>query len=90
MEDMSRIAVESIKLGTCYSEPVYFEDGKNMFLPSNHPAEEYHLTVLRRWHIPFLLTHGTLIKAPVAVKKTVAAGVASAKDYSDVEDLIPV
>ena len=48
MEDMSRIAVESIKLGTCYSEPVYFEDGKNMFLPSNHPAEEYHLTVLRR------------------------------------------
>lgn len=79
---MSKISVDTIKVGTCFSEPVFFEDGKNMFLPGKHPAEPYHIKVLKRWHIPFLLTNGVELYN-VGDSKVV-------QNYSDVEDVLPV
>ena len=47
-----------IKPGFRFSAPVFFDDGKNMFLSANHPAKAFHLAALKRWNIPFLVTEG--------------------------------
>lgn len=58
MRDFSKVETHSIRIGSCFSAPVFFEDGVNMFLPANKPAKQYHVDVLKRWHIPYLLTEG--------------------------------
>lgn len=58
MGDFSKVEISSIRVGSCFSEPVFFEDGVNMFLPANKPAKAYHVDVLKKWHIPYLLTSG--------------------------------
>ena len=35
-----------------------------MFLPAEKPAKQYHVDVLKKWKIPYLLTRGTEVKAP--------------------------
>lgn len=57
----STIECSRIKVGSCFNEPVFFEDGVNMFLAANHPAKQYHLAALKRWNIPYLLTSGVEI-----------------------------
>ena len=44
-----------------YSVYVYFEDGKNMFLGAGKSAKAFHVSALKRWDIPFLVTAGTLL-----------------------------
>ena len=51
-----------IKPGVRFSEPVYFEDGKNMFLGAGKSAKAFHVSALKRWNIPFLVTAGTLLE----------------------------
>ena len=51
-----------IKPGVRFSEPVYFEDGKNMFLGAGKSAKAFHVSALKRWDIPFLVTAGTLLE----------------------------
>lgn len=53
-----KIDCSRIKVGVVFSEPVYFDDGQNMFLAKNRPAKPYHVAALKRWKIPFLLTVG--------------------------------
>ncbi len=53
-----KIDCSRIKVGVVFSEPVYFDDGQNMFLAKNRPAKAYHVAALKRWKIPFLLTVG--------------------------------
>lgn len=65
MKEFVKIPAESIRVGSCFSEPVYFEDGINMFLPSNRMAKQYHLDVLRKWHISYLLTKGVALQNPI-------------------------
>ncbi|MCQ2240278.1 phosphohydrolase [Treponema sp.] len=50
-----------IKPGVRFSAPVFFEDGKNMFLGANCPAKAFHLSALKRWNIPFLVTEGHIL-----------------------------
>lgn len=59
MGEMKQLSIESIVPGICFSEPVYFEDGKNMFLAAGVAAKPYHLKALKQWNIPYLLTRGT-------------------------------
>lgn len=56
-----KIDCSTIELGTCFSSPVYFDDGENMFLSAKNPAKKYHLDALKRWDIPFLLTDGYIL-----------------------------
>ncbi len=58
MTDFNRIDISKIHIGVCYSEPVFFEDGKNMFLAAGKTAKMYHVAALKQWKIPFLLTRG--------------------------------
>lgn len=48
----------SIHIGSCFSEPVFFDDGKNMFLAAGKQAKPYHVSALVHWKIPYLLTAG--------------------------------
>ncbi len=93
----TRIECNKIRPGIMFSQPVFFDDGKCMFLAAKHPAKEYHVDCLRRWKIPFLVTAGKElteqeINAMKASEQKVSANAnqnasASAKNDSDVEEL---
>lgn len=51
-----------IRPGVRFSAPVYFDDGKNMFLCANHPVKSFHISALKRWNIPFLVTDGVVVE----------------------------
>lgn len=57
----NRINSSDIQIGMAFTAPVFFDDGKNMFLAEKKPVKQYHVNALKRWSIPFLLTYGTLI-----------------------------
>ena len=59
---LRRIEVTDIKLNMIFSAPVFFEDGKNMFLAEGKAVKAYHLAVLKKWKVPFLLTSGKAIE----------------------------
>lgn len=54
----NKIDCSTIKVGIMFNEPVFFHDGKNMFLGANKRAKPYHVAALKRWNIPYLLTSG--------------------------------
>ena len=56
---MIRLECAKIQIGDRYSDDVFFNDGKNMFLAAHHPVKKYHVACLERWQIPFLWTAGT-------------------------------
>lgn len=56
--EMRKLDVAKIHVGICFSEPVYFDDGKNMFLPAGKKAKPFHVAALEQWKIPYLLTSG--------------------------------
>ena len=93
----TRIECNKIRPGIMFSQPVFFDDGKCMFLVAKHPAKEYHVDCLRRWKIPFLVTAGKElteqeINAMKMAEQKASANAnqnasASAKNDSDVEEL---
>jgi len=58
---MERIEVSTIETGIRFSKPVYFDDGKNMFIESGITVKPYHLNALAKWRIPFLLSDGHIM-----------------------------
>ena len=92
----TRIECNKIRPGIMFSQPVFFDDGKCMFLAAKHSAKEYHVDCLRRWKIPFLVTAGKELTEQeinamkMAEQKAANANQnasASAKNDSDVEEL---
>lgn len=59
--EMKKLDCSLIQIGSCFSEPVYFDDGKNMFLAAGKQAKPYHVSALVHWKIPYLLTAGHLV-----------------------------
>ena len=59
---LRRIEVSTIKLHMVFSAPVFFEDGKNMFLAAGKSIKNYHLAALKKWKVPFLMTEGHSIE----------------------------
>lgn len=57
-ENSRRIEASELVLGTRFSEPLYFDDGINMFLATNHPLRQHHLDTLYQWNIPHVVTSG--------------------------------
>lgn len=65
-----RISSSDIREGMEFSAPVFFDDGKNMFLAEGKAVKPYHIKALTRWAIPFLLTYGrALTDAELQEKK---------------------
>ncbi|MBP3710026.1 MAG: phosphohydrolase [Treponema sp.] len=61
MTAFEKIDGSSIKAGMRFSAPIFFADGKNMFLAEGKAARQYHVDAVKRWNIPFLLTCGRLL-----------------------------
>ena len=59
---LHKINVNEIKLNNFYSAPVFFDDGKCMFLANGKSVKPYHIAALKRWNIPFLMTAGHLVE----------------------------
>ena len=55
---MQTIKKESLKKGMKFSAPVFFDDGKYMFLAEHKPVAQFHLNAMSRWKIPYVITHG--------------------------------
>ncbi len=58
MNNFIKIEAKDVKEGMRFSAPVFFDDGKNMFLAEGKSVKPYHVAALKRWSIPFLLTYG--------------------------------
>lgn len=59
---LRRIRVEDLKEGMIFSEPLFFDDGKNRVLGKMHPVTQRELAVLKQWKVPFVLTAGKAVK----------------------------
>lgn len=66
MSEFNKIETGSIKIGVRFSKPLYFEDVENLFLPANCSVRAYHISALKKWKIPFLLTEGIQIFSNLA------------------------
>ena len=59
---LRRIKVEDLKEGMLFSEPLFFDDGKNRVLGKMHPVSQRELSVLKQWKVPFVMTAGKSVK----------------------------
>ena len=95
---LEKIDVSAIHVGVCFSEPVYFDDGRNMFLPAGKKAKPYHVSALEQWKIPYLLSSGHEIdpkdfRAPTfdqevkLIKEQNSSKVAELGEIEDIETL---
>ena len=76
-----KIPCSEIQLGARFFAPVFFEDGKNMFLAERKTAKQYHIDALKRWKIPYLLSFGHKIDSEDLVLDE------NFDDVSEVEEL---
>lgn len=83
----TRINCSEIQVGVAYSQPVFFDDGKNMFLAARQSAKPYHVFVLKRWNIPFLFTAGKKLTAEELNAKPKANEFEIVKDFDELEVL---
>lgn len=55
---MNKIQAGELKVGMKFSAPLFFDDGKNMFLPESWPITQALLSVLSKWNIDYIQTYG--------------------------------
>ena len=66
---MTNINTTSLKKGMVFSAPLFFDDGKNMFLAEKCPIERFHLETIKRWKIKSLVTYGKEIDPSELLEK---------------------
>lgn len=88
---MERIEISAIKPGIRFSKPVFFDDGKNMFIESGITVKPYHMAALTKWHIPFLLSDGHVMEKdeelPPEELGDVIEELSEAEEIEEVEDI---
>ena len=80
MKPMETIRSEDVKEGMRFSAPVFFDDGKNMFLAEKKPLTAFHASVLSRWGIPYIVTYGRQLGSDPVVE-------AEAEELEELEEL---
>ena len=83
---LTRSNCSEITEGVSYSSPVFFDDGKNMFLAPHQTAKKYHVKALDRWKVPFLVTAGhkeAQSQIPAASKPVME----TVEDFMEVEEV---
>lgn len=68
---LRRIKIEDLKEGMMFSEPLFFDDGKNRVLGKGYPVSQRELSVLKQWKVPFVITAGKSIKKSTEVAELV-------------------
>ena len=84
---MSKISAADAKLNMMFSAPVFFDDGKNMFLAPHQTAKKYHIKALTRWRVPFLVTAGHQELKSQVQNESPAAELETVEDFLDVEEI---
>lgn len=89
MPNFKKVDCSEIKLGMRFSMPVFFDDGKNMFLAKKHTVKKYHLNAINQWNLEYLLTGGEVLPdTSEGLEKDFAAFAKANYDTpTDVEDL---
>lgn len=89
MPNMQKIDCSEIKLGMRFSMPVFFDDGKNMFLAKKRTVKKYHLNAISQWKLAYLLTAGSVMPDTDEDMEKDFAGFAKANydKPTDVEEL---
>ena len=68
---LRRIKVEDLQEGMIFSEPLFFDDGKNRVLGKMHPVSQRELSVLKKWQVPFVMTAGKPVKTDAEVSELI-------------------
>lgn len=58
MPNFQKINCSDIKLGMRFTMPVFFDDGKYMFLAKKRTIKKYHMNAINQWNLQYLLTAG--------------------------------
>ena len=66
MQEHNRIIqTEDLCVGSRFSQPLFFDDGRHIFLASEVPLTQRLLDSLHRWNSPYLITNGFEILVPM-------------------------
>lgn len=71
-EQIRKINIDDLRVGMKFSAPVFFDDGKNMFLAENCRLTKKYLALLAHWNIPFLLSRGIPDEEDIPVQENLA------------------
>ncbi|MGP1593707.1 MAG: HD-GYP domain-containing protein [Treponema sp.] len=74
---LRKIKISDLREGMIFSEPLFFDDGKNRVLGKNFPITKKELQVLKTWKVPFVMTEGKILKKEEVGKN----------EFSDVEEI---
>ena len=80
---MQKIKREALREGMRFSAPVFFDDGVNLFLAEKKPLSKFHLNVLDRWNVLFVITYGKELTDSLSD----AADEDTAEDFEELEEL---
>lgn len=58
MQILKKIDSSQIKIGQRFSAPLFFDDGKNMFLAKKSSVKKYHIDAIKNWNLLSFLTAG--------------------------------
>lgn len=58
MTQFNTVPSSQLSIGMRFSRPLFFDDGKNMFLAQGKAIKPYHIAALSRWNIDSVLTSG--------------------------------
>ena len=61
-----KINASELVVGAKYTENLYFDDGKNIFLPVGFAITQKLLSVLEKWNIPYVLTEGVCVSSQMS------------------------
>lgn len=59
------IKVTELCVGSRFSEPLFFDDRKHMFLAKDFPLTQHLIDSLIFWNIPYVVTCGLEILSPI-------------------------
>ena len=85
---MKKFSAADAKLNMVFSAPVFFDDGKNMFLAEGKTIKPYHMAAIKRWNLRYLLTSGHTVALEEGANIARMAGFDKKKlDNSDAQDV---
>ena len=78
-----------IAIGMKFSAPVFFDDGKNMFLAQGKPVKPYHIAALARWKIQTLLTYGyqLTVNSANSIENEAPSDIQELDDAEEIEEI---
>lgn len=88
---MKKFSAADARLNMMFSAPVFFDDGRNMFLAEGKTIKPYHMAAIKRWNIKTLLTSGHTVEQEEGANIAKMAGFDKKKladdDAEELEDL---